>query len=352
MDPSDSPKSTPENITPVAGYLANFSTSHPNNRVVARFLEKARCRVIRVSRCTNVRQNPWQLVIRLPHQLEEEFGFSREILLLVTGWADFRVSDLETLRALVRRTPRVEPEAAAIVGDDAKTADKAYEWSRNDFTVFAFAHSQIAAAVQGGGTKPLDLLRAALQTSLFGRNFYDESGPVTGERFFGRSTVLNQIKSDFAHHRTVGLFGLRKIGKTSIVQQALQRLEPDDASAYIDLGGERIHRDARHIFVTLVERLSRMSVGPSAPPARWSESPDRFTTAVLGWFETVLGGFQEKGNRLILALDEIEAILPTAQSPGLPYWEEVLGSLRSLWQGYTSFQLVFAGVNPSVFERH
>ena len=298
-----------------------------------------------------MRANPWQLIIRLPHQLEEEFGFSRELLLLVTGWADFRVSDLEQVRTLVRATPRVEPEAAAFVGDDPRTADKAYEWGGNDFTLFVLTHDQVASAVEAGRSPSIQCLREALQAGLFGRNFYDESGPVTGERFFGRSTLLNQIRSDFVHHRTVGLFGLRKIGKTSLIQQALQRLEPGEIGVYVDLGGERIHKDARHILVTLVERVSRTLSGPEVPSVRWAESPDRFTSSILEWLQRVLGELQERNLRFILALDEIEAILPTAESAGLPYWEDMLGAFRSLWQGHSSFQLIFAGVNPAVFER-
>jgi hypothetical protein len=72
---------------------------------------------------------------------------------------------------------------------------------------------------------------------------------------------------------------------------------------------------------------------------------------MIDWLEKTLGHIQAAGHSFILALDEIEAILPTAESRGLPYWEEMLAVLRSLWQGYPCFQLMFAGVNPLVFER-
>lgn len=332
-------------------HIQKFEASYRHGSAVVRFFHAAGCQIIYARKLASISSNPWQLNLRLPREIEEEFGLSRELLVLATTWDEFQVRSLDTLREVVGNALRVEPEAGAVITQDPHSRDKAYEWCANDFTVFAFTPPQMVAATQAGSKAALQAVREALQEALFGRNFYDESGPVTGERFFGRSTLLNQIRSDFVNHKAVGLFGLRKIGKTSVTQQALQRLEAGEVSAYIDLGGERIHKDARHMLVTLTERLSRASIGGDMPNVRWSNSPDRFTSAVLEWLESVLSGFQERRLRFILALDEIEAILPTANHPGLDHWVDMLAAFRSLWQGYTSFQLVFVGVNPSIFER-
>ena len=337
--------------TVVSGHMDRFTGHHPNNAQIARFLQLSGCRVINVRRASSsIRLEPWQLVVRLPKALEEEFGFSRELLMVVTGWLDFRVKDLESIRTVVAATDRVEPEIAILVCDDPDASDKAFEWLGNDFTLIAVTHQALKLAAKSDSEASVAALRSALQAGLFGRNFYDESGPVSGERFFGRSNTLTQIRSDFANHRTVGLFGLRKIGKTSILQQSIQRAEASDIAIYIDLGGERIHRDSRHILATFLDRISTTYPDIELPSLRWEDGADRFTTAIIEWLDRQLGRFDQEGRRMILALDEIEAILPTADREGLPYWEEVLAALRSLWQGHQSFQIAFAGVNPSIFE--
>lgn len=342
---------TPSRRDALEQNLLNFSHEYPAGHEVRQFFEMAGCQIIFVRRLRHISSWPWQLNVRLARELEDEFGFSREFMLLATSWGEFQMRSLDTLREAVQLARRVEPEAAAVITSDEGTIDKAYEWCGNDFTVLAFSPRQIHAAVSDGGGAPLTAIRKALQGALFGRNFYDESGPVSGERFFGRSILLNQLRSDFANHKTVGLFGLRKIGKTSVTQGALARLTPGDIGVYIDLGGERIHGDARHIFVTMMERLRAVDVAAPPPRNTWDHEPAHYTARALEWLENKLGRLQAAKQSFVLALDELEAVVPTMDHSGLACWEEVLAALRSLWQGYRSFQLAFVGVNPSVFEQ-
>lgn len=328
-------------------HIRLFESRFPRGRALTRFLADAGCAVIwaQEAEWDQPGHPPWRLHFRLPSEYEAEFGFSRELLLLATSWPEFQVRSLDFLRSEVAAAGRVDPEVAFILCDDATAPDKTYEWCGNEFTVVTLTSDHL-------GRPPFETLRKALQDNFYGRNFYSEAGVVTGERFFGRLNLLRKLTADIAGGRPVGLFGLRRIGKTSVLRQLGETLDTETHHyIYVDLQGSRLAADARHVLLVVARDLNKRLAGKflDSPGLEhgWKHDRPGVSAAILDRIGALAS---EEHHQLVLALDELEVLLPTAASPGMAHWDDVLAGLRSLGQMHPKFSLILAGASPHVFE--
>ena len=180
---------------------------------------------------------------------------------------------------------------------------------------------------------------------------YDIRDPVSDVlNFFGREALARTLVDRLASGRAIGLFGLRKMGKSSLLNymQAMMpyptarldlqagvtltgvfervlRLWNNDAQARfgIDLGLRNILLNERHTIAEFAklsqDALNRLS----------RRSPEA---------------------RLALFLDEIELVTPPphATAHDLEFYLSLMRALRGLVQEHGQFALMFAGVDASV----
>lgn len=328
-------------------YVRLFESHFPSGRALTKFLADSGCAVIwaQEAEWDQPGHPPWRLHFRLPSEYEAEFGFSRELLLLATSWREFQVRSLDFLKSEVDAAGRVDPEVAFIFCQDATAPDKTFEWCGNDFTVVALTPDHLRES-------PRDTLRKALQDNFYGRNFYDEAGVVTGERFFGRLNLLRKLTADVASGRPVGLFGLRRIGKTSVLRQLGETLDSTTHRyVYVDLQGSRLAADARHVLLVIARDLNHRMNGEFLDSAlleqQWAADRASLSSNVL---DRLVALASDGDRQLVLALDELEVLLPTAASPAMIHWDDVLAGLRSMGQTNPRFSLILAGASPHVFE--
>lgn len=193
------------------------------------------------------------------------------------------------------------------------------------------------------------------------RNLYDERAPVTGERFHGRAAILRDLDRHLAKGGgDVGLFGLRRIGKTSVLLELADRLRQRDTMVpvFIDLEGtsgsahaaNRIGQElARAISArgTLTERQAWAALGM---PSDWASVDPRLLIAQVGdALRDALQGGVLKEQRLVLMLDEAESLLPNADEPA-DFALDLFRMLRGVSQETGRLNLVLAGVNATPTE--
>jgi cold shock CspA family protein len=80
----------------------------------------------------------------------------------------------------------------------------------------------------------MGLLRQVLDQWLSRRDLFQDRFPVSGRRFFGREAELHNLMRNIDDGQHVGIYGLRKVGKTSLLYQ-LQEKRPHDLVVYVDL---------------------------------------------------------------------------------------------------------------------
>jgi len=193
------------------------------------------------------------------------------------------------------------------------------------------------------------------------RNLYDERAPVTGERFHGRAAILRNLDRHLAKGGgDVGLFGLRRIGKTSVLLELAERLRQRDAiiPVFIDLestsgaahAASRIGHELSRAIAANGTLTERQALSVLQMPEDWSAIEPRLLIARVGdALRNALHSGVLKDQRLVLMLDEAESLLPSPENPA-DFAVELFRALRGVSQETGRLNLVLAGVNATPTE--
>lgn len=352
----------------ISDFLRDFEARFPFGPRVRRFFRTAECDPIYASPIPDEINGPggsWYLLVRLTPSLEERFGLTREFVVYCTTVTDLQSRAVPQIKRLMQVVNRpVEREFAVIVTDDEKATEKVRDWSlerSEGITLISMTRSELEliAAEENASL----VLPRVFDNWLFTRNLYDERTPVTGYQFFGREEALGQLERTIKEGRHSGIFGLRKIGKTSLLRelQLRCRLRANLRVAVVDLqasssapsAGQIAHRIGRQVVEELfaTTELARSDIRRDLDlPQKWSGNGPRemIDRVCEGLAQSLTEGLLE-GTNLALVLDEAEILLPASQAP-LPEAVELLRGLRGVAQETQALTLIVAGVNAHPLE--
>lgn len=213
-----------------------------------------------------------------------------------------------------------------------------------------------------------EMLQGRLRTFLYERDLFGIASPLKDENlFFGRdrADLIAELYGKYRQGEHGGLFGLRRIGKTSILNLLRLRVEQSNGVVvYMDC--TKYHHKRWNLFLQQIVReiFKKYSSGdadmvPSIPsgvlldedPARYEEQ-----NASISFEEDLTSLYHHLGDtRILLIFDEIEQIGYTTSpseywcngKDALYFWQ----AIRSVFQ--TNSQLlsfVITGVNPKCVE--
>ena len=188
-------------------------------------------------------------------------------------------------------------------------------------------------------------------------NFFDDSNAISDKAtFFGRIGLLQQLEKGLLRNQGVGLFGLRKSGKTSVLLQ-LSFLLQDYPVVYIDLQRYSGSRYGAELFNEIIQKLSVLlndrdfpSTDPLdlfEPGTPAAELTNRFSKQMSKLSSALQGAGYKKP--ILCFLDEVERILPGSREDQRGMVEEFnacFGVLRALSQEQRSLALLVADVHP------
>lgn len=221
---------------------------------------------------------------------------------------------------------------------------------------------------RSGGPAPFAALRGVLDTWLYRRDLFAQTYPVFGKRFFGRDRILAELKDAIVSAKPSGIFGLRKVGKTSLLKECQRRATASgDIVVYVDL--LRVPtgvNDARWLYWRIANLLHEQAANRGQTTMRWRlggqylaylDLPDSFPVAAA--FDADLSGLIRSAAgvewgvrpRVVILLDEIERILPTKRGNGeFTGFFDFLSYLRGFAQETQDLTIVVTGANPSITE--
>ena len=219
------------------------------------------------------------------------------------------------------------------------------------------------------GPKPL---RSRLERFLYSKDLFDVQIPVVGSRFFGRQGTLQMAKANALADQPIGLFGLRKIGKTSVLKsfiaESLKWVPGEDALIPVHMDLQALPSGRRDVSYLLWE-IGRRSLraarshpasANAAVPARFfaTESPPSAVFDVSVEFDrelrAVIDSIADRTGaaHLVLVLDEIERLVPpTSDEAPFGGAVEFLRYMRGLNQEGVTLSFILAGANPYVAEQ-
>jgi tetratricopeptide (TPR) repeat protein len=189
---------------------------------------------------------------------------------------------------------------------------------------------------------------------VFQRDLYKGNFPVSGRRFFGREREIGIINQNINDGRSMGIFGLRKSGKTSILKQ-LQLIRKGDIIAYIDPEASPVSSCSWICWKTVHEwvqgsqsvnrRLNLLRCQSAHKLPDFNQIIIEFSSDVQSLIEGLSGEA-----KLILMIDEIDKVVPL-HGERWEYSLEFFKLLRGIaQQTHGQFVVLVSGANPAICE--
>ncbi|MBD2014388.1 ATP-binding protein [Microcoleus sp. FACHB-53] len=228
--------------------------------------------------------------------------------------------------------------------------------ARDHFVLIPIPFAAVEQALTDEATS-IGLLAQYSERYLPGADLFDDRNAIGDTLcFFGRGNLMHSLEEDLRRIQGIGLFGLRKSGKTSLLLQLgfAMRQHP---VVHIDLQryGGKLHYGAE-LFNQILEELSKLlkKRTPSSVISFESFERDRpaadlttdFARKVRDFDKLLIeAGYQQP---ILLFLDEIERILPTEVDPRerVEEFNAFFGVLRELSQIQQMLSLLIADVHP------
>jgi serine/threonine-protein kinase len=147
------------------------------------------------------------------------YGLDREVLLWCSTYPTFQARDIESLRSVIgAHGTRLSRQFAILVTSYDPSVRSSLESEADlDLTLIHLSISQVKS-------RGIDAL---LAEKLYSRDLFDVTGAtVRTADFFGRRELLDRIVAEIETGTSqTGLFGLRKVGKTSLLNRIADRLK-------------------------------------------------------------------------------------------------------------------------------
>jgi hypothetical protein len=351
--------------SPLDAYLGRFEAEFPFGAEVRRLFARATAMITYARSVTrDAPPRTWELHVRLPPRVEDRFGISRQFLVYCLAASDLQPRDVTRLKSLVETALHpIEPDLAMLITCDPMAKEKLIDWGAERMAgmiLIPLYRGQLAEllAAEDGYTALPELIGGWISAY----NLYDQREPVTGERFFGRADLLRDLDRKLAQGSGhVGIFGLRRIGKTSVLLEVNDRLRTraNVVPIFLDLEASTVTAHVGYrIGEELAKALARHSTALSERAARrvlrlpdhWEDlAPQTLITNVGDNLRNALSGGVLQGMRLVLILDEAEVLVPDVAAPR-EHALDLFRVLRGVAQETRSLTLVLAGVNATPAE--
>jgi len=323
--------------------------------------------------------NLWLAVIKPSSAIAEHFGLAHEYFVIGNGYPqDFHQ------RTLKQDPPetvvdRLDPTIRFVASNAVRAEAFCAAWAQKNKSTVIVLHTLNSSDIPAA-----DQLYKMLSASLWRRDFFAEAEPVRDpSEFFGREVVVNELYTKILLGAPVAIFGLRKIGKSSLLGRLEDLIEQDDSAISVTVSlignstrlksGRWWHaaQDAISGWQTKLQRLATQlgsKVHPKAErlgSAIAKKESDTRTLAIA--FERDIGSLlkaakslkSETGRdavRLVLFLDECDHFYPHLVDSGhwrtdfFSFWNALQGIKRSL-ESPDELVYVLGGVNPSGVEQ-
>jgi hypothetical protein len=290
--------------------------------------------------------------------MAEFLGLEREMLLVYSPHKEFQARALELHDSLMElQRARLDPALSVIVSADSGVRTRVTSFltaDREHPPVLALTVNELSAI------KSMDELRTVLVSQFGRRDVFAVDSPLTRDTmFFGRQNIVSTLVDQFRSGQNTGLFGLRRMGKTSVLYAVDRRIEAGELGAvtYVDMSNPTYYRSRwprllEHLVRAIVddlpaERVAGVRVRALTKSYSEQEAARHFHDDINELRKVV------PNQKLLLALDEIENVTLGVSSAShweqdfLPFWQ-TLRSLHQVTRG--GFCFTVSGVNPRALE--
>ena len=286
--------------------------------------------------------------LKLSKRLAQVFAADREVLLLISTFNDQQSRTVKVAKELIDSSDgRLEATLAIIVHQDPGGNLKLQSWGREQgITVLPFSFD-----VERPPKHENDI-EGALCRELFSYDLFDVTGPVSDDRnFYGRRSEAQDLARQLQTGQIRSCLGIRKIGKTSIVNRIIDETKENHGCAFamVDCSRDEIWSLNGGQLIAAIARALQQCIGQEDRYRVVEPYKDNFEFGkAMGLLTKVINA---SDTPLIVFFDEIDYITPG--SPTAEHWRTQFNpfwrNLRAVYQEAArrrkKFSLFLSGVS-------
>lgn len=286
-------------------------------------------------------------IVRPEPTIRDLFGLGLEVAVFLFDYETVEARTFQAISQAMSEHPlagRVEPSAYFLVS----RCKSVFAWVSDYAMRNPQARNLIPIAVDEirGAIADRYALRDLIARSAFRRDLFDYRLPINSDiYFFGRETLISELRDQIKKGQNTGLFGLRKTGKTSLLYKVARDAEAtkDAYVLYFDCKSPIIRRKSGEQLVEFVTQQIVERCHLASKALSKYDVYEKFSRAVR---------IAAKDRPICLQFDEIEYITPYSltdehwQKDFIDFWQ-LLWSVQSDLSGLS---FIISGVNGAVCE--
>ncbi|MCP1196015.1 AAA-like domain-containing protein [Acetobacter senegalensis] len=284
-------------------------------------------------------------------RVQSILGAEREVLILGNVYSDQQVRSLKFARRIINESDgRLEPTLCVIVHQDPRGNTKLKRWGRENGIA-------VIPVYTSTGVLPREQeMERLLSFEFFTQDPFDITGPVANDsQFFGRRGEAQELARKLQSGHIRACFGIRKIGKTSILHRVLAELKEnyDAVTVFIDCQRDDVFGlDAASLLESITGSLLELKAnGRSYAEVNACPLGNTLSDAARQ-FQTVLNQFDLP---VILVFDEIDYITPSNggalqwRQGFVGFWRNVRAAYHAAAREDRKVSLLISGVSSRWF---
>lgn len=298
-------------------------------------------------------QAPWFIQVKPEEHLRQSFELAPEVLAVLLPATEVWARDVEATERELGRGLRLDPGLVLVMAIDPKARERLSAAALRTGRKYLFVNA--LDFIEAHESRPW--LMTHLRSELGAADLFASGPPVTGWDFFGRERESEQLRRYLDAGKPVGLYGLRKIGKTSLALRTFNDLVDTTKAlcVHVDLlalGAGGIPSLMRHLLAGVGRALTRIEMQPrdlglqhELGTKHLRRLPDADVSR-LGFdvLDSAIEWAEQHHRRVFVFIDEYERLFDEDLFP-VSDAQQLLDNLRGLVQIHPShFNFMFAGL--------
>jgi hypothetical protein len=202
-----------------------------------RFLNRAEFVPSHLRRCDGPSgKAPWLIQTKPAEHLRQAFELAPEVLALLIPGDEAQARDIEKAERALVDDLRLDTGVVLVFANDSLAADRLSMVARRTGRQYLFIQLEQALGVDD----PQNWLRTELRKQFGLGDLFAPGPPIIGWDFVGRAREQKKLQGYLQAGKPVGLYGLRKIGKTSLALRTLAQLVRDRGTLGLHLDMQKL----------------------------------------------------------------------------------------------------------------
>jgi uncharacterized protein YktA (UPF0223 family) len=300
----------------------------------------------------------WLIQTKPAEHLRQAFELAPEVLVLLIPGDEAQARDIEKAERALSDNLRLDTGVVLVFVNDPAAPDRLAHAGRRTGRQYLFIELEQALAARD----PQTWLRDELRRQLGLADLFAPGPPVVGWDFIGRAHERKRLQGYLQAGKPVGLYGLRKIGKSSLALRTLAQLVRDRGVLGLHLDMQALgprDRNLAGFMRALVRALAgamsksgveaaQLGLGPDFGSARWIRGLAAEQAEQLGFdaLEAAIDWAEEEAARsVVVFIDEYERFFDSGLFPADDA-QVVFDYLRGLVQTHPGrFNFMLAGLS-------